>query len=302
MKKALCVTAIVVSSMVVLAVALVSFLPTSLVLVTPGVRSRSPYCSKWRASWDARLKLRQERAQQAFAKASRLIRTEGSLAFWDTPKGRFWIPDQSGAILFILLAQEERQIYGRVKPGGTVLDIGAYIGTWTRQALQQGAGLVVAVEPSPESLECLRRNLASEIAGGRVIVYAKGIWDSEGTLGLFENTSTGAGNSFVEQSETSRIRNGIPVTTIDRMTQELNLGRVDMIKADVKGATERLVRGAATIIQRDGPEIVVSTEEAVDEAAAIANLIHALRPSYQMRCGPCLLDGREIYTDVLFFR
>jgi len=25
-------------------------------------------------------------------------------------------------------------------------------------------------------------------------------------------------------------------------------------------------------------------------------------PSYHMQCGPCLLDNKEVYTDVLFFR
>jgi hypothetical protein len=30
---------------------------------------------------------------------------------------------------------------------------------------------VVAIEVAPESLECLRRNLDEEIAGGRVLVY-----------------------------------------------------------------------------------------------------------------------------------
>jgi FkbM family methyltransferase len=204
--------------MVVFTVTVVSLWPTSLVLVTPGVRSRSPYCSKLRASWEARLKLLQQETSRAFAKASRPVRTDGNPALWDTPRGRFWIPDHSGTILFTFIAQEERRIYGSLKSGAAVLDVGAYIGTWTRQALGEGARMVVAIEPSPQSVECLRRNLAAEITENRVIMYCKGIWDSEGTVPLFENTRSGVGNSFVEESTTFRLRNGIPVTTIDRMT------------------------------------------------------------------------------------
>ena len=105
-------------------------------------------------------------------------------------------------VLPILLAQAERKIYGAgewgVQSGDVVLDVGAYIGTWTRQALALGAKQVVSIEPSPASIECLKRNLAAEIASGKVILVPKGIWDSEGKLTFFENSTSGVGNSFVE--------------------------------------------------------------------------------------------------------
>src|SRR5207248_122638 len=127
-------------------------------------------------------------------------------------------------------AQEERSIYGEgewgVHRGDVVLDVGAYIGTWTKQALARGAKTVVAIEPSPDSVECLKRNLAAEIATGRVIVYPKGIWDSEGALTLFI-TSTGVGNSFVEAASPGDKKDSILVTTIDKVAAELQLPRVD---------------------------------------------------------------------------
>jgi hypothetical protein len=89
---------------------------------------------------------------------------------------------------------------------------------------------------------------------------------------------------------------------VDRLAAELQLGRVDFIKADVKGATERVLRGAVQVILRDHPRIALSTEESADSSKSIAGLVHSIRPGYQMKCGPCLLDGKEIYTDVLFFR
>ena len=99
------------------------------------------------------------------------------------------------------MAQTARHIYGTaewgVQPGDVVLDVGAYVGTWTRDALAKGAKLVVAIEPTPASVECLRRNLAAEIAAGKVIVYPNGIWDSVGALTFFGG-GDGVGNSFVE--------------------------------------------------------------------------------------------------------
>jgi hypothetical protein len=53
--------------------------------------------------------------------------------------------------------------------------------------LDSGAKLVVAIEPAPTNPECLPRNMRREIADGRVIVSAKGVWDKEDTLVLNED-------------------------------------------------------------------------------------------------------------------
>jgi FkbM family methyltransferase len=280
--------------------------PSSVVLLARDVKLRSPYCSLWKASIDGRIKLRQQRVAGEIARSSQIVRRQDGLILWSTPKGQFWIPDGEGEILSLLLAQEERNIYGTgewaVQNGDVVLDVGAYIGTWTKEALARGAALVVAIEPSPASVECLRRNLSAEVAAGKVVIYPKGIWDYEGALTLFSNSSTGVGNSFVEENSSAQKINAIPVTTIDRLAAELKLARVNFIKADVKGATERLLRGGATVIRRDRPRIALSTEEPADDAFRIVKLAREILPAYDVKCGPCLLDGKEIYTDVVFFR
>lgn len=299
--------AVVASAVAILSVAVwVRLNPSSLIMLSRDVKIRSPYCSVWKASLDGRIKLRQQAATNEIAQASRIIRREEGLALWSTPSGEYWVPDiKDDIILPLLLAQTARNIYGTgewgVQPGDVVLDVGAYVGTWTRQALAKGAKLVVAIEPTPTSVECLRRNLAAEIAAGKVIVYPNGIWDFTGTLTFF-GSGDGVGNSFVEHSAASRAIDSIPVTTIDQMAAELHLERVDFIKGDVKGATERLLRGGSAVIKRDHPRLAFSTEEPADDATSIAKLAIEVQPAYRTQCGPCLLDGKEIYTDVMFFR
>ena len=307
-RKVLDSAAVALSAAALAFVGVLLFAPSALVLITPGIKTRSPFCSAWKATRDMRIKLHQQATAANLETAARLRKRESGLALWSTPAGEYWIPDgkEGQRILPILLAQEERNIYGvgewGVHRGDVVLDVGAYIGTWTRQALARGARRVIAIEPSPASVECLKRNLAAEIAAGRVTVYPQGIWDSVGTLSFFVNTDSGVGNSFVEKNAAASAMDGIPVTTIDRLAADLQLPHVDFIKADVKGATERLLRGAANVIQRDRPRIALSTEEEADDAGSIARLALSLEPRYQVQCGPCLLDGKSIYTDVLFFR
>jgi len=102
--------------------------------------------------------------------ASRLLKEEQGLELWDTPKGQFWIPRGNRYVLPFNLAEMERHIYGAgahfIEAGDIVLDCGASDGDFTREALKAGAGKVVAIEIAPTSAECIRRNLAAEVAAG----------------------------------------------------------------------------------------------------------------------------------------
>ena len=62
---------------------------------------------------------------------------------------------------------------------GTSYDCGAHVAV---TALKRGAKLVVAIEPAPENIECLRRNFSTEIEKGKVIIYPKGVWNKDDFL------------------------------------------------------------------------------------------------------------------------
>jgi FkbM family methyltransferase len=282
-----------------------AFPGTILLFLTPRL-ARSPYCTVWQTSVDASVKVNQGEDAKRIQRASTLIQTDGPLELWDTPYGRWWLPGGSPGILSILLAQQHRKIYGDagtggVRAGDVVLDCGAHVGTYVRTALDAGAKLVVAIEPSPEAVESLRRNMAREIAEKRVIVYPKGVWDKEETLTFYENGNGAAGDSFVTHAADAR-KVQIAVTTIDKLTAELGLDRVDFIKADIKGASERAVRGGSAVLHRFHPRMAFSTEEAPEDPLALTRLIQGLAPSYRERAGPCLFDTSEVRTDVMFYQ
>ncbi len=278
-----------------------------MLLIEPGVKYRNPsYCSWPKAVDGVSIKLTQQKAADAILASSRMLKTENNLALWQTPMGQYWIRSGRKELLPILLAQQQRNIYGDqtwgVRKGDVVLDCGAHVGTYTRKALAAGASLVVAIEPAPAAIECLRRNLAAEVANKKVIIYPKGVWDREEVLTFFMDNNADAGDSFVMNQNASQRIEHIPVTTIDKLVSELNLPRVDFIKMDVKGATERAIRGAAGAIAKYHPRMALSTEETADNPQAIEAATRTIVPDYKMLCGPCLLDQKEVYTDVLFFR
>jgi FkbM family methyltransferase len=282
-----------------------AFPGTVLLFLTPRL-ARSPYCTVWQTSVDASIKVNQGIDTKRIRRASTLIQKDGPLELWETPYGRWWLPGGSPDILSILLAQQHRKIYGEAGAGGVragdiVLDCGAHVGTYVRTALNAGAKLVVAIEPSPEAVESLRRNMAREIAEKRVIVYPKGVWDKQEILTFYENGNGAAGDSFVTQAADAK-KVQIAVTTIDKIAVELGLERIDFIKADVKGASERAVRGASEVIRRFHPRMAFSTEEAPEDPLSLTKLIQGIAPTYRERAGPCLFDTSEVRTDVMFYQ
>jgi FkbM family methyltransferase len=236
---------------------------------------------------------------------SHLRREESGLELWDTPKGSFWIPKGNHFVLPFNLAEMERQIYGSgehfVHPGDVVLDCGASDGDFTREALRAGAKLVVSIEVSPSSAECIRRNLAAEIADHRVIVYPKGVWDKDDSLMLNVDDTNFAANSVVMKWGSLHPQVMVPLTTIDKIAAELNLPRVDFIKMDVEGAEVPALRGARDTIKRFKPRLAIATEHKPDDQYTIPAAARALRPDYRMQCGPCLEAKGHVRPDVLYF-
>ena len=272
-----------------------------------GMVGRMPECTFAQGADGIGKHVEENRIMDRFSRVSRVLRTESDLELWDTPRGQWWLPMHTDpGVLPDLLAQQETHFYGTgqtaVHPGDTVLDCGAHVGVFTREALKLGAVKVIAVEPVPENLESLRRNLDREIAAGRVVVCAKGVWDRVDSLTLFRPKRSSAGASFLLHStKGEREIPRVPVTTIDLLVAELGIDRVDFIKMDIKGATERALRGARAVLQRDHPRMAVATEESGDEPARILGAVEALVPGYFRGCGTCVLQDFRVQPQVLFF-
>ena len=225
---------------------------------------------------------------------------------WDTAMGRYWVPKRDDGVLTDNLAEQATQVYGDreygVHPGDVVFDCGANIGVYTRVALAAGAKLVVAIEPAPENVECLRRNYAAEISQGRVIVVPKGVWNRDDVLILREDAGNSARDSFVGSFGSALRETRVPLTTIDRLVEELHLDSVGFMKFDIEGAEKRALAGARNTLQKYHPRMAIAMEHLADDPVAIPQVILAAAPSYRVVCGDCLDKGSWVRPDVLFFR
>lgn len=224
---------------------------------------------------------------------------------WQTPRGRFWVPQGSDYILPFDLAEQQRKIYGSgangPHAGDIVLDCGANLGVTVRQELAAGAAKVIAIEPGPENLECLRRNFSNEVASGRVVIYPKGVWDKEDVLTFRVDPKNSGADSFVIRREGAVDVEKVPLTTIDHLMVELNLPRVDYIKMDIEGAETRALQGAHDTLAKYKPRISVASYHSPEDSKAIPEVVRKARPDYEMTCGPCSETREGVRPDVIYF-
>ncbi|MEN6607484.1 MAG: FkbM family methyltransferase [Bryobacteraceae bacterium] len=295
------------SIFVVLAAAImVRVYPQVVVLFSRDVTIRSPYCTRWDAMLSVRAKHNQAAVFKALASQARLLKRDADLELWATPRGQFWMPKGGGKLLAYLLAEEEESFYGNealgVRSGDVVIDCGAFVGTTVKQALLRGARKVVAVEPAPENLKCLQLNLAREITEGRVVVYSKGVWDRNDVLTIRVVEENPGADSFVMHQENSGKVLKLPLTTIDKMVEELKLDRVDYIKMDIEGAEKKALVGGRQTLAKFHPRLALATYHEPGDPVKIPELVRQAWPGYRMECGPCVLDRHEVFTYVIFFR
>lgn len=202
---------------------------------------------------------------------------------WETPLGRFWGTEEDGRELDLLtLEQAAGSIYEQrsvsVRGDDVVIDVGAHLGTFTRIALQHGARRVVAVEPDPVNAVCFGRTFASEIAAGRVALVEAAAWHSSGSLTFEPGNGSQTGHVTGSQSGRAVV---VRAVTLDDMTDELTLSRVNFIKMDIEGAERHALAGARRLLAAQKPRLAICIYHAPDDAEVVPRVVREANGTYQ---------------------
>ena len=227
-------------------------------------------------------------------------------SFWEKRGPEPWVPGARGGIPYNTAEQEwmfRHNPKQGVRSGDIVLDCGANVGVFTKFALQRGASLVVAIEPEPLNIECLRRNLAPEIAVGKVIVVPEGVWSSEGSFPLRISAGNSAAHSMAIEGVGKVIE--VPVSRIDALAERLGLARVDYIKMDIEGAEREALSGARNTLAKHHPTLMIESYQRPDDLEVIPDIVTTAYDGYSLSCGPCqtLNEGsRTIAPHVIYFQ
>ncbi len=156
-------------------------------------------------------------------------------------------------------ANVDAALRAHLKPGATLLDIGANIGVFTTlgASLVGPSGRVVAVEPIARNVELIERACRGN-GFDQVRVIRAAASDREGTVELRTDASTSNAATPAAAGERLRAESGatvrVPALVLDEALADLD--RLDVVKIDVEGMEPRALRGLARTLDRFHPVLI----------------------------------------------
>lgn len=138
-----------------------------------------------------------------------------------------------------------------------VVDVGANIGNHSIYFGSFIADHVIAIEPNPDILDTLRRNLSLNIDNYTLCEYAVGEKKGSGSIEVPANMGENIGAAKINLKDN---KGAIEISTLDSVLSSLNkdLGSmisVSLIKIDVEGMELQVLKGAEQTILEYKPHI-----------------------------------------------
>ncbi len=132
-------------------------------------------------------------------------------------------------------------------PPGPVLDVGAHAGEFSLLALNEGR-TVYAVEPDPDALACLRRNLSDR---NSLTVIDALVWKAEEEL-IFTLATSKADSSIFGADDPAKATGVVcrRATTLDRIAEDHGIDGLAFLKCDAEGAEPEVLEGGRELLRR----------------------------------------------------
>jgi len=144
-----------------------------------------------------------------------------------------------------------------ISPGMVVVDGGANCGIYTVAAakLVGPSGLVLSFEPGAEAFAVLRQNVDLNKLTN-VCTYRAALSDKEGKAALYHHREGPNSFSLGATGADGEAFEEVITRTLFQVVREQTVRRVGLIKLDVEGCEELVLRGAISIIARDRPTVL----------------------------------------------
>jgi len=225
---------------------------------------------------DASEKLRLRR--EAFETANKpfLIQWLSDIRLYVYPK------DESTRVIFLTGYYEpnEFKIFNEIlKPGMFFLDAGANMGLYSLFASKKvgKTGLVIAIEPSKREFDRLESNVeANRMKNVRMIHAA--LSNSKGEADLLVASDDHAGHNtlgnFAYEGIILKQKERTKVKTIDEISSDLKLSKLDVIKMDIEGSEYHALLGAENTLKRFKPFLMIELfDESLKKQGSDGNMI-----------------------------
>lgn len=156
-------------------------------------------------------------------------------------------------MLFDLYEPETISLFKKiVKPGMTIIDVGAHIGYYARIAseLVGGSGTVYAFEADPENFILLQKNI------GRlknIKSYRLAISDKTGQIDFYHyDEKSGVGSVLPNVPlDFKKTKISVRAANLDSFLQKNDVNKVDIIKMDIEGGEYAALQGMKKILSEN---------------------------------------------------
>ena len=132
-----------------------------------------------------------------------------------------------------------------LRPGETLFDIGANIGSYALLAASAASARVVAFEPHPKTAAFLERNIAHNKLGGQIVVRRVALSDRAGSSALTDTLDT-------MNHLTDNAQPGSTMVALETLDGEAARQRPAMLKIDVEGHEEMVLAGGMAALADPG--------------------------------------------------
>lgn len=152
------------------------------------------------------------------------------------------------------------------------VDVGAHVGEHSIR-MASYYGRVVAIEPVPHNVECLRSNVAANWQGCSVEVLETACGDRSGTAEIVPMQSDSTMDPVVLQGLKRHMT--VPVEKLENLVP-----KADVIKIDVEGWEEHVLRGARRLIGECRPCFLIEHHEFRGYKVQTVGPVKRLLPGY----------------------
>ena len=135
------------------------------------------------------------------------------------------------------------------------IDAGANIGILSMYMSLFTKATIYAFEPIPETYSALVTNIERNNLNIKSFCLALG--DKSGkSIALFDRKSNGGASFEYNSQKPDEIKIDIEVITLDDFVKKENIDRLDLLKMDVEGFEELVIRGGKETMERLKPDVV----------------------------------------------
>ncbi|SNB81681.1 MULTISPECIES: FkbM family methyltransferase [unclassified Agrobacterium] len=164
---------------------------------------------------------------------------------------------------------------------GVYVDIGANWGYFPvyLSARSGFSGQCVAVEPAPRANRDLQQIVSSLDISDRVATHPVAVSDSSGKVRISDELWTGNNSISGVIEDTSSTAVEVDCTTLDDLLGNGDISRIDLIKIDVEGVEDAVLRGAKDTIKKFEPVIIFENWISQSEEKTLAPFLELRRMS-----------------------